>query len=96
MVEEFARLFIRSNVCFKQPSFLTVLHIYIRFLNTDLPRADGFDLRSMQGDASLEFLNERIFETGFAVGCDNFDVFSHKMILTWNDGGRLQGRPFKV
>ena len=81
MVKVSPCLFIGRDVRFDKPGFFFIWNIHIRFLDADLPGADGFDLRSLQDEASLEFFHEEVFEAGFAIGCDYFDVFCHGLIL---------------
>ena len=83
VVEVFSRLFVGSDVRFDQPGFFSVGDIHEGFLNADLSHADGFDLRSLQDDARLEFFHEEVFEAGFTIGCDYFNVFCHRLILAW-------------
>ena len=81
VIEVSSRLFVWRNMCFDEPGFAFIWNIYIRFLDADLPRADGFDLRSLQNEASLEFFHQEVFKTCFTVGCDYFYVFCHQLIL---------------
>ena len=54
----------------------------VRFGQAHLSRADGFDLRTLQRESRFELFEQKIFKASLAVGGNNFDLFSHKTIVT--------------
>ena len=66
-------------MCFAA-SFFAEFHIYIGFLNADLPGADGFDLRVLAQYLLLNPLQGCIQNRLYGCG-DDLNIVCHGMIL---------------
>ena len=68
---------IGGNMCLNQPGLLTAFHFYVSFRQAYLSGPYRLDLGTLQDQPGLESLQQEVFEICFAIGRNDFNVFSH-------------------